>query len=302
MIKETNGGNIGKCLTEMLTLWLKQVDPPATWSAIIAALRQPTVGFNKLAKQIEKMYVSIDSKVAGSISNMADNLSFPHIDKIAPDEHTRQQLEGRLREESLDIIQEFLVVVNKLFDSLEDQNYPVQRLIRYLKEEVKDEQQELATMENIQTFIKQRSSFFDHRLVRYMINLAGTDEDKMLFHRYEESFLHYAKRRIYECPSKFKSTCTPDSVELHIKLDSQYDQCKLEDLRGFQHRLSSILQINIYCCLLSEVKKGCFMITFVIPKHVQETTFPLSAEQETCLLYTSPSPRDATLSRMPSSA
>ena len=30
--------------------------------------------------------------------------------------------------------------------------------------------------------------------------------------------------------------------------------------------------------------------------------FPINTPKETCLLYTSPSPRDATLSRMPSSA
>ena len=42
----------------------------------------------------------------------------------------------------------------------------------------------------------------------------------------------------------------------------------------------------------------------VVVNHVDETTGTkrLRAEESDCLLYTSPSPRDATLSRMPSSA
>ena len=34
----------------------------------------------------------------------------------------------------------------------------------------------------------------------------------------------------------------------------------------------------------------------------EETTIPHKEEDQTCLLYTSPSPRDGLLSRMPSSA
>ena len=42
--------------------------------------------------------------------------------------------------------------------------------------------------------------------------------------------------------------------------------------------------------------------SIIIPSNI-ETNFKITPEQlEACLLYTSPSPRDATLSRMPSSA
>ena len=44
--------------------------------------------------------------------------------------------------------------------------------------------------------------------------------------------------------------------------------------------------------------------TLVIPKHPAEDLFdvPANALAHTCLLYTSPSPRDLSTSRMPSSA
>ena len=52
--------NIDNCFTEMLTHWLRQVNPPHTWSALADALRSPTVGYKELliAEQVESMYVA----------------------------------------------------------------------------------------------------------------------------------------------------------------------------------------------------------------------------------------------------
>ena len=277
---ETNGSNTGKCLTEMISLWLKRADPSPSLSALVSALKEPTVGLEQLADRMNKQHSESTAPKSKPFSTDIDidQISFPHISKVAPDEQTRQLLEGRLREESLDIMQQFRVVINKFFDSLEDRNYSVKRLVRYLVD-ANDQQKQLANMEDVQAFIRWKSSFYDYRLVRYMIDLAGTDEDKEELKKYEQAFLCYAKRRIYECPSKFKTTCTPDEVELHVKLDMEYDKCKLEELEGFQNRLSSVLQINVYHCLLSEVKEGCFELTFIIPQHVEKATFPLSTEK-----------------------
>ena len=46
------------CLTEMLGLWLKQVNPLPTWSAIVTALRCPVVGHIMLAKEIEMKHIT----------------------------------------------------------------------------------------------------------------------------------------------------------------------------------------------------------------------------------------------------
>ena len=45
--------DIGRQFTEMLALWL-QLDSPPTWSALIDALRSPTVGCEELAKRVER--------------------------------------------------------------------------------------------------------------------------------------------------------------------------------------------------------------------------------------------------------
>ena len=161
-------------------------------STLVAALKEQAVGFEQLADQLEKKWSERNAAKSQTFTadSEIDQISFPHIGKIAPDEKTRQLLEGRLREESLDIMQDFQVIINKFFDTLEDQNFPIQRLKRYIEGAIKDkiEREQLATMEDIQTFIKCRSSFYDHRLVKYMIALADSDADKKRSQKYEQAF------------------------------------------------------------------------------------------------------------------
>ena len=189
-----------------------------------------------------------------------------------------------MREESKDIIDKFLILINKFFDSLEDREYPIKRLVRYMEDALKKSKLQVTTMEEVQTFIKQKSSFFDYKLVRYMINMSGAPSDFDQLRSYEAAFLQYAKRRIYECPSTIKTSCSEDDTELQVKLDLEYEQCKLEELEELQYRLTSALELNIYCCLLSKTAEGCFEVTFLIPEYVQRTIFPLTAEQENSLI------------------
>ena len=55
-------GDIGMCFMEMLTLWLKQVDPPPTWSAMIDALKEPIIGFEHLGEEVERKFAPQSSK------------------------------------------------------------------------------------------------------------------------------------------------------------------------------------------------------------------------------------------------
>ena len=52
-------GEIEKCFMEMLSLWLKQIDPPPTWLAMVAALKDPIIGFGDIAEQVECNYIHV---------------------------------------------------------------------------------------------------------------------------------------------------------------------------------------------------------------------------------------------------
>jgi hypothetical protein len=64
-IKANFPGDTNKCFTEMLTRWLKR-DPPPTWTAMVAALQDPTIEEGSLAKQVESKYCSKTSDVTDS--------------------------------------------------------------------------------------------------------------------------------------------------------------------------------------------------------------------------------------------
>ena len=46
----------GLCFTEMLTDWLKRMNPPPTWEALVDALKSRTVGYEQLADTIQKTH------------------------------------------------------------------------------------------------------------------------------------------------------------------------------------------------------------------------------------------------------
>ena len=58
VISHTNRGHTDDCLRECIKYWLTQPYSPATWSAIIDALRSPTSGCGELAERIERKYMS----------------------------------------------------------------------------------------------------------------------------------------------------------------------------------------------------------------------------------------------------
>ena len=263
----------------MLILWLKQVDPPPSWSTLVNALKQPAVNFLQLAEQVEKMHMGKDSN---GISAEVAKLSFPHIKEMTPDDNAREELEYRLRMETKAIIMQFRILRNKFFDSIEKQQITVKKLLQYLEEEVGDAK--LMTVDDVKDFIKKNTSFYDYQLINYMILLTGTDKDKDQLKLYEDAFSAYAKRRVYECPSIFNTSDGDTKSELHVKLDSTYDECKLEELKDFQYRLCSILRISVYVCHLKDIKKGCLLVILTIPSHIRRSKFPLSAEQEKALL------------------
>ena len=47
----------------MLILWLKRINPLPKWSAMVEALKQPTVGFENLAEQVEGTFSNATRKV-----------------------------------------------------------------------------------------------------------------------------------------------------------------------------------------------------------------------------------------------
>ena len=53
---ETEHNQMSRCLLEMLTVWLKCMNPPPTWNILTEALKSPPVGERLLAQQVRDKY------------------------------------------------------------------------------------------------------------------------------------------------------------------------------------------------------------------------------------------------------
>ena len=313
VIKEKNLKNADECITELLNKWLRQANPPPTWNSIVKALQSPIVDLPCLAETIEDgsqlpRRAESDTHHTGVVKHIplcqgsgevAACDTFQHISKFHElSEKQREQFEMRLTMESENIQLSFHTLRNKFFNSLDALQLSTKKLVRHLKDlkalkKVNSPKsaslmrsyeyvlENFVGVESVKDVIEEYSTFFDFRPLEYMIENVGQEDDKKWFKKYKEDFESYIKHRVFECPVQVGPAQTPNSTELYVKLESDYD--KLVDLKQFECRLSFILEVLIHVLRLSSIDKGCIQLLFLIPTFFQKAIFPLSPEQEAAL-------------------
>jgi len=221
--------------------------------------------------------------------------SFLYLNMNGLTDEQKQILDGRLWFESRGIMLKFQHVVSVAQKSLMRRGVTVDELLSVLTiletfDPVKKEPMspncytEVVTADTIPKVFRALSnyfSFFNYDIIDLIINELGTQEDKQELQKYKDEFQLYAKRRIYQCLPQFGPVSEGDQTNIFVKVDAHYESYTVQELRGFQHRLSEILRISSQRVLhLCRVEKGCFQLTFQVPSVVQRRIFPLSSEQE----------------------
>ena len=159
-IKKEKGNNVGDCLTETLSMYLKRANPEPSWSSIITALKVRAVGESQLAQDLEQKYMnqtatllkqqnvepaqidrqcnnnnnSIDREaLQQSLSpDQEDELSiipsFPYLDtnKLSP--HEREDLIQRLSKDYTNILANFAKLQTSTCESLCRQNISAEKI------------------------------------------------------------------------------------------------------------------------------------------------------------------------------
>ena len=78
IIKSDSSNKTETCFREMLSTWLKMIDPQPSWEGLIAALKRPYIGHAKLADEVRKeqgIPIEADTLEAGAISEDQKTLS-----------------------------------------------------------------------------------------------------------------------------------------------------------------------------------------------------------------------------------
>ena len=211
-----------------------------------------------------------------------------------------EKLKTRLYSESIELVGKFGVIFNAFFQSLRERKLPIKEIVSNLKgfgafspvykgeyqpllrEKLKSLDLARADIDDIKLIIIDYCSFFNFRLLQFLVEALGTTTDKQKFEQYKTGFNEYAKRRIFECPSELGQPSDTSQANIIVKLDDHYDQCALTQLKLLEVDFCKILKItNLTLCLITV---GCLQLTFQIPWFVKREIFPLSEEQKEMLV------------------
>ena len=302
----------------MLDYWMNNSPVPLiSWKALVNALKVPTVGESRLARELEYRYCSPEDlgtlskrsekppfacgcgkctfftfMVIGCPKPMPSASSFPFLN---PSEITPEQqrvLRGRLRTESKRINIQFQYLVSTTLSSLQKQGVTVHDFLAHLMmfgpapgfDHWLNDLQKAGDISEVFMGLKDYTSFFNYHLIEHIINVLGTEEDKTELKKYKMNFQQYVQHRVYECPPQFGPVSKVGHADIFVLIDSRYKNCTLAEIEEFRQELSELLSISSQGVLrLCLVEKGSSQLTFQLPSFVQQAIFPLSSEQERAL-------------------
>jgi len=196
--------------------------------------------------------------------------SFPYLDTSELTHEQKQDLEGRLMLESRRIMLKFQHVVSVASKSLMRRGVTVDELLSVLKileafDPVKKEPMspncytEVMAADTIpKIFIALRNyvSFFNYDIIDLIVDELGTQDDKWELQKYKNEFQLYAKRRVYQCLPQVGPVSETGQTNIIFVADAYYESYTVQELRGFQHRLSEILHPSLHGLYLYRVEKG----------------------------------------------
>ena len=227
---------------------------------------------------------------------------FPYLDISKLTHEQQQELETKLQFESQQIIMQFQKLLSATVKSLIRRNVSQDELLIHVmalgafKPVFKESQvpafyhcfKELKaadTIPKVFLVLKDYFSFFNYHIIEHIIIELGTEEDKAKLQRYIRDFNQYSKQRIFKCMPQFGPVSDSGHVDVFVKLDSQYDDYTVAEIKRFCHKLSEILEISSQGILrLCRVDKGCFQLMFQVPSFVQHKIVLLSKGQEEALV------------------
>ena len=201
--------------------------------------------------------------------------SFPCLDFSRLTHEQQQELRGRLRVESEDIVMKFQHLFSTVYESLCARSIPVDKLVTHLLslrsfdpvyegsekpvfQTFLKELQSAGSIEKVLWVIRDYFTFFNYHVIEHIVSRLGTDQDKAELRNYKEEFDRYSKRRVYECLPVFGPVSKANHVELVLMLDSVYEQFTVEAVKDFRHRLNGILRISQGVLRLCRVEGECF--------------------------------------------
>ena len=226
--------------------------------------------------------------------------TFPLLNLKEMDEDEKERLHQRLFAESESMENKFHDLFEATQMSLVERNISVGELLKPLdcmgsiKPLYKDaplpvlgcqlpELRKTGSVDDAVSVISSYCSFFNYRIVECIIKKLGTEQDKTNLEKYKAEFSVYAQRHVFECPAEVGEIDEDAHANMFVTLDTTYDSYTVSHLYAFVSNLQRVLKIPPMSLRLCRIGPGSLKLIFQLPHSVQQTTFPLSNDQEVAL-------------------
>ena len=316
VIKKEKFNNVGDCLTEMLSIYLKRNNPEPSWRSIITALGAKAVGESKLAQDLGQKYLSptITSRQQNLPESQVDHQcidrleatqqspgqvvglsSFPYLDTSKLTPHERKDLIQTLSRDYKDILEKFATLQASTCESLRNQNISVETiadralsLALYKSDDIPrpllpvehKSFEEADTIDKIFILLRKHKllSYFDHGILKHIIRFHGTEDDKRKLKEYVDEFHKFCQRKVFEVPSVI-SKCTLSTRRFFKVLIPSDMNTTLTDIEAAERKIADILGLPHSALAIHEVTPGSLVLTLSIPILIADKIFPLQASQ-----------------------
>ena len=225
---------------------------------------------------------------------------FPHTPSSLPIPNPIVNL-GNLSEddyENLDAqISDLTVNINKSFKKLQNQVYESFRqrihhssiILTLTQDDVMIFNNDLdicGARDMFEVFMKAvypHCSYFNYELLKLLVDVHGSPEDKAHMDEYLRSFTRYCEAM--PCAEEICGNGGSDSrrIKLKFKIDLDRQRLKPENLRRVKYNIAHHLKIQPCSLYLRSVKEGCVLLEFLIPPFILNHVFPLSDAQKDAL-------------------
>lgn len=162
-------------------------------------------------------------------------------------------------------------------------------LIERLDAYIPDECRQASNVDDFFCQLLPHMSFLNYDLLKLIIQQCDHSDLNEKLSEYEKQFEAYCRNRISKAhPLVFADESHYDAQHMEkmlVKLDTEWNGLSRDDIKRFQCKLASILQIRQENLLIQKVEKGCVLFTIFIHKSLVRRSLSsgLSTDQEHAL-------------------
>ena len=305
-IKKEKLNNVGECLTEMISTYLKRVDLEPSWSAIVQALKAKAISETRLAEEIEQKCDQLSSQEQNTSEDrklivvpehnlQAECITFPYLDINKLSSLECKDIIQRLSSDYKEILRKFAKLQSCVCESLESRKIPVEKVANcalslaiYKSDDVPrpliaEEQKSLedaSSMDRIFINLRKHNliSYFDYGILQHIVDTHGSEEDKHRLQEYVEYFQIFCQRKVYEVPPVI-SECTLRTRRTFKVLMTSDMTTTLADVAAAERKIADILGVPHSALTLHEIMPGSLVLTLSISASFAEKLFPLQKPQ-----------------------